>query len=156
MDNRTRLIHDLRAARQEMRAAASQIDRDREIYPGWTIKHVLAHIAGWDDAIIASLRAHAGGEEPGTPATEGINFYNAQSVATRQELDYEHIAREWEVSRNELEEVLREMPAARFEETLLFPWGETGTIAYLVHIFEHHEREHAQEIRELLAGPAAG
>jgi hypothetical protein len=75
-------------------------------------------------------------------------------VATRQELDYEHIAREWEVSRDELEEVLREMPAAKFEETLLFPWGETGTIAYLVRIFEHHEREHAQEIQNLLAGPA--
>ena len=42
-----RLLHDLETAH-----AAAQ-----ELYPTWTIKELLSHIAGWDDACIATLLA---------------------------------------------------------------------------------------------------
>jgi hypothetical protein len=135
-----------------MRAVVAEIDPRLEIYQGWTIKHVLAHIAGWDDAVIASLRAHLGGQEPGTPAAQGIDFYNAQSVATREALDLEHVIREWELSRDTLTSMVAEMPEAKFQEEFLFPWGERGTVPYLVAIFVHHEREHVGEIRQVMAG----
>ena len=150
MEERDRLIKELDEARETMRAVVAQIDPRREIYPGWTLKHVLAHIAGWDDATSASLQAHMGGEEPGTPATLGIDHYNAESVATREPLSYEQIVREWELARQQVKDLLRQMPEEKFDELLLSAWGRTGTIAQLIDVFVRHEIEHAEEIEGLL------
>ncbi|MCP4543179.1 MAG: DinB family protein [Chloroflexi bacterium] len=151
MDEKTRLIQKLDVSRAKIKAALADIDQQTEIYPTWTIKHILAHIAGWDDAAIASLRAHAGGDKPATPATEGIDAYNEASVATREALSYDRIAREWELARDQFKDAIREMPPEKLAEPLLFPWGETGTVAQIVHIFAHHENGHAEEIRQLEA-----
>jgi len=149
MEEKKRLIQRLDAAHAKMKAALAEVDTQMEIYPDWTIKHVLAHIAGWDDATVSSLRAHAGGEEPATPAVRGIDFYNAQSVTTRESLSYEHIVKEWELAREQLKVAINDMPPERLAEPLLFPWGETGTIAQLVAIFASHEEEHTRDIQEL-------
>lgn len=47
-----------------MRTAIEGLDLHVEIYPGWTLKEVLAHITGWDDAAIASLHAHLADDVP--------------------------------------------------------------------------------------------
>ena len=150
MEERTRLIQQLASAREKMRAVLADVDTHREIYPHWTIKQVLAHIAGWDDACIASLRAHQAGYEPGAPAARGIDFYNAQSVETREPLSYDQVVKEWELARNQLETVIHEMPPEKFKESFVFPWGRTGTIAQLVVVFVEHEEEHVVEIRKLI------
>lgn len=150
MDQRSRLIEDLDRARETMRAVVNKVDPQREIYPGWTMKHVLAHIAGWDDATIASLHAHMGGQEPGTPAVRGIDYYNAESVATREPLSYEQVVHEWEFAREQVKDLLRQMPADKFEEPLLSAWGATGSVAGLIAVFVRHEIEHAEEIEGLL------
>jgi hypothetical protein len=150
MEVRDRLIRDLDQAREAMRAVVAKVDPKREIYPGWTMKHVLAHIAGWDDATIASLQAHMGGEEPGTPAVRGIDYYNAESVATRESLSYEQVIHEWELAREQVKALLREMPEAKFKEPLLSAWGSTQTIAQLINVFVQHEIEHAEEIEGML------
>jgi hypothetical protein len=148
---RQRLIQQLDQARDRLQTLLANIDTEREIYPGWTIKHVLAHIAGWDDATIASLRAHVKGDQPGTPAVRGIDYYNAQSVATREALSYEQVIREWELARDELKTIIQEMPEDKLAEPLLFPWGQTGTIAQIIAIFASHETEHAEEIEKIIA-----
>jgi hypothetical protein len=156
MDEKTRLIQQLDQARETMRAVLADMDLQMEIYPNWTIQHVLAHIAGWDDATTSSLRAHAGGQEPATPAVRGIDFYNAQSVATREALSYEQTVKEWELSREQFKVAILEMPPEKFQEPLLFPWGRTGTSAQVVAIFASHEEEHAEEIGELLKARTGG
>jgi hypothetical protein len=156
MEERARLIQQLAQAREKMRAVLADVDTQMEIYPRWTIKHVLAHIAGWDDACIASLRAHVAGDEPGAPAARGIDFYNAQSVETREPLSYDQVVKEWELARGQLETIIHEMPPEKFKERLLFPWGPTGTIARLVAIFAEHEEEHAEEIRKLITRSGRG
>lgn len=147
VEERMRLIQQLDQARVKMRAAIADIDPEREIYPGWTMKHILAHIAGWDDAVIASLQAYAEGKEPDTPAARGINVYNAQSVATREALSYNQVVSEWELAREQVKDILNKMPAEKFEERFVFPWGPRGTIARLIAVFVEHEEEHAEEIR---------
>ncbi len=149
MEEKRRLIQQLDQAREPMQAILTEIDTQTEIYPPWTIKHVLAHITGWDDAATSSLRAHAGGEEPATPAVRGIDVYNAQSVATREALSYEQIVKEWKLAREQFKAAINAMPAEMFEEPLLFPWGATGTISQIVAIFADHEEGHAREIKEL-------
>ena len=46
MDEKTHLIQQLDEARAKMRAVLVDIDLRMEIYPGWTIKHVLAYLSG--------------------------------------------------------------------------------------------------------------
>jgi hypothetical protein len=152
MEQIAHLIQQLDAAREAMRAALVGLDIRMEIYPGWTIKEMLAHIAGWDDASTTSLHAHLHGNEPATPAVLGIDFYNAQSVETRQALDYEHTRKEWELAREQLKAAIREMPPEKLGGPMLFAWGHTGSIAELVAIFASHEREHAREVQEIKAG----
>lgn len=150
MEKRDQLVQDLDDARAQMAGVLAGIDTTMELYPGWTIKHVLAHITGWDEATIDSLKAHAQGTESSVPAYRGIDDYNAKSVETRELLSYGRVYREWEKVREELKDVLRTMPPEKFSQDLLFPWSERGAIDNVIRILVHHEKEHAQEIQALL------
>ncbi len=148
-DERLELIRQLDESRAVLCQLLADIPPETEIYPGWTLRQFYAHLTGWDDAVTSSLRAHAGGREPATPATHGINAYNAESVATREMLDYEHIVKEWQRAREQLKAAIRELPPEKLHEPLLFPWGRTGTVPQLIAIFVEHEgEEHAGELRE--------
>lgn len=148
--NRLKLFEMLDAGRSRMREVVSQVQRDQSIYPPWTIKEVLAHIAGWDDAATASLLAHAHGIAPATPAIRGVDYYNAQTVAERSALDFDHVQREWESSRDALKKAILETSDERLQQPLVLPWGGTGTVEQLVQTFAEHEREHATEILSLI------
>jgi uncharacterized protein (TIGR03083 family) len=151
-DRREELIQRLADARQVLHDLLDQIPPDIEIYPGWTLRQFYAHLTGWDDAVTASLRAHAIGQVPATPAAKGIDAYNAESVATRSTLDYDHIVREWHLARAELNAALRELPLEKLDEPLVYAWGPTGSVARLIEVFVHHEgTEHADELRAWLA-----
>ena len=149
MDKPHDLIRRLDAARAKMRAVLADLSDDAAIYPGWTIKQVVDHITGWDDAVADALRAHAGGRQPRTPAVEGIDFYNEKSVATRQPLTYAQSLSEWELAREGLKMALLELPPEKFDEPLLYPWSRTGTVAQVIEILFEHEEEHAEEVRRL-------
>jgi hypothetical protein len=156
MDEKERLIEELNKSRQLFYSVVdtiNKIDRDMIIYPPWTIKHVLAHLTGWDDATTSSLRAHASGQDQVTPAAEGIDFYNAHSVSTREGLDYDHTYREWQLAREELKDAIRNIPPEKFDQKLIYPWGHSGTVSKLVAIMYDHEAEHAEEIERLMKQP---
>ena len=86
-----------------------------------------------------------------TPAVRGIDHYNAESVATREALSYEHVVREWDLARNQLKDAIEAMPPERMAVPLIFPWGSLGTIAQLIDIFASHEIEHAEEVAQIIA-----
>ena len=147
MDEKANLIQQLDQARAELLAASDGIDPHAEIYPGWTLKELFAHLAGWDDAVASSLRAHAGGREPATPATLGINAYNAESVETRESLSYEQTVKECEAAREQLKAALNDLPSKKFDEPIILPWGGTSYVKKLIRVFVHHDREeHAPEL----------
>lgn len=141
--------------REGLKSLVTQAEphREKDIYRGWTLKEFLSHMSGWDDAVIESLRAHADGTAFATPASRGINAYNAQTVSTRETLDYDHVRREWDRTHELIIQALRDLPEEKFHQPLTFPWGETGTVAYLVEIFVEHEEEHAAHLREWLKKP---
>lgn len=157
MEDRILLIEQLDQARRELKDVLTGLDPHAEIYPHWTLKELYAHLTGWDDAVTASLHAHAVGDEPGTPAVRGINFYNAESVATREPLSLEQTVKECDQAREQLKAAILELPAEKFNEPLVFPWGDTGSVERLIRIFVHHDRaEHAEEIRKFRARQALG
>lgn len=141
--------------RKALKAVVEQAEaqRGKEIYRGWKLKELLAHMSGWDDAVIASLHAHVDGSGFLTPAMHGINAYNAQTVSTREALDYDHVRREWDRTHELIIETLQNLPQEKFQQPLVFPWGETGTVAYLVETFVEHEEQHAAHLREWLKNP---
>jgi hypothetical protein len=147
------LLHRLDETRSQIEELLSQIDAKKEIYPGWTIKDMLAHITGWDDATIDSLRAHVSGQTPATPADRGIDEYNIRTVASRKDLDYSHILNEWRLTRQVLRTIIEQMPDDKFFEPMVVPWGGKGTVTYLVDTFRDHEDEHAHDIHEWLKNP---
>lgn len=81
------LLHRLAEIRQKIEELLPKIDPAKEIYQGWRIKQMLAHITGWGDASIDSLHAHIAGRAPAIPAIRGINEYNIRTVPSRQSLD---------------------------------------------------------------------
>ncbi len=148
------LVDQLDRARRRMTEVIDKIDKQREVYPHWTLKHFLAHLTGWDDALVVSLRAYAAGKEPGTPAYRGIDSYNEQTVAERETLDYDQIVAEWNATRQQLRNVILSLPPAKVYDHLVYPWGHQGSLRFLIKIMADHELEHAEELERLIA-PAA-
>lgn len=153
MDLKSTLIQRLDEARHSLEMVIPRVDTSKDIYPNWTMKQMLDHIAGWDDAVIASLRAHVEGQAPGTPADRGVDYYNAQTVETRESLDYDHTYREWQASRLLLKQMIRTASDEKLSDPLVAPWGETGTISQIVEIFASHEEEHTTDILRWLENP---
>lgn len=154
MDEKQKLIQQLDEAHTAMHKILDEVEPNKELYPTWTIKEILAHIIGWDEVSETALRAHARDEEAGTPAARGIDHYNAHSVSTRQALSYDQIVKEWAFSREQFKQAILDLTDEKMGESLLFPWGQTGTVAQIVEIMARHEIEHAEELATLIAEAA--
>jgi hypothetical protein len=150
MSNKETYIKRYEAARAEMREIVRLAQGNPTIYQPWRMKEVLDHITGWDDAVIASIKSFLAGEVPATPASRGIDAYNAETVTSREAIPYEVTQREWETSRAELMDLLRKMTDEQLHTSFVFPWGDNGTIEDLVEIFTEHEESHAKEIRAII------
>ncbi len=150
MSDRETYIKRYEAARTEMREILKLAQGNPTIYQPWRMKEVLDHITGWDDAVIASIRSFLTGDVPATPASRGIDAYNADTVSSREAIPYEVTQREWETSRAELLDLMRKMTDEQLRTPFVLPWGPQGTIEDLVEIFTEHEETHAREIREII------
>ena len=150
---RSFLLHRLDETRQSIEELLPKIDAAKPIYPGWTIKDMLAHMTGWDDATIDSLRAHVVERSPSVDAIRSMDEYNARTVTSRQDLDYDHVLKEWRLTRQVLRTVIEQMPDEKFTEALIVPWGEKATVTFLVEMFRDHEEEHTQDILAWLKHP---
>lgn len=137
-------------ARAEMREIVKLAQGNPTIYQPWRMKEVLDHITGWDDAVIASIKSFLAGEVPATPASRGIDAYNADTVSSREAIPYEVTQREWETSRVELLSLMNKMTDEQLHTAFTLPWGARGTIEDLVEISTEHEETHAREIREII------
>lgn len=146
------LIAKLDAARVQMQAAIEDFDTACEIYPDWTLRHLLAHIVGWEEAAAVALEAHRDSVNPTLRAFRGIDPYNAESVDTRLTLTLEQVRREWIAERARVIRLLRELPAEKFEQEMLMPWGETARPEALIRVLYHHEEEHAADIVKIKTG----
>lgn len=153
MHNKAELIQHFILARNQVRELLPEIDAKMEIYPGWTIKEVLAHLTGWDDATILAIQKFTANEPPLMTALRGIDSYNVQTVAERKELSYEQIVREWEWVREQLIPMLHQLTEKELATIITAPWGTTLSIFELLNIMVEHEEEHTEIIRRRMANP---
>jgi hypothetical protein len=150
MSDKETYIKRYETARAELREIVTLAQGNQQIYAPWRMKEVLDHITGWDDAVIASIKSFLAGDVPATPASRGIDAYNAETVTSREAIPYEVTQKEWEASRAELLSLLRQMTNEQLHTPFNFPWGGDGTIEDLVEIFTEHEETHAKEIRKII------
>ena len=148
------LLHRLDETRDVIERILPTIDHSLEIYPGWTMKDMLAHMTGWDDATIDSLRAHVVDRPPSVAAIRSLDEYNDLTVNSRGDLDYDKVLKEWRLTRQVLRTIIEQMPADKFLEPLVVPWGEKTTVAFLVEMFRDHEEEHVHDILEWAKEPS--
>jgi len=153
MDLNTSLLKRLDDSRSGLLSILPRVDTKLEIYPHWTIKQVLDHIAGWDDAVIAALASHRDGLVPATPADQGINQYNASSIASRADLGFELSFLEFNESRGRLRDLILRLPENKLAEPLITPWGAPGTVSGIVEIFVEHEESHTGDLLRWLEDP---
>jgi len=156
MNSRDALIARLEHSRAMMLTHLDELDKNRKIYPLWTVREILAHLSGWDDATIAFIRTILEGGQPGlTLAAQGIDVYNAETVSTREGLDYDHIYREYLETRRVLLDLIRQMPEELVTEPYILPWGGYGTLVDMINIFVPHEEEHAEDVRKIILNTGA-
>ncbi|MCJ7432344.1 MAG: DinB family protein [Anaerolineales bacterium] len=150
---RTFLIKRLNSARKPLEEVISQAPADKDVYKNWTIKQIMDHMSGWDDVVIDALTTHAKGK-PITPTVlRGIDAYNAETTTSRQSLDLEHSKKEFQNTREILIKALNDLPDEKFDQPLVFPWGEIGTVADLIEIFIEHEESHCAHVHSWLKNP---
>ena len=154
INDRQFLLHRMDETRESFEALLPRIDPQSQIYPGWTIKDMLAHMTGWDDATIDSLRSHVVDRPPSVAAIRSLDEYNLSTVTSRQDLNYEQVLKEWRLTRQVLRTLIEEMPADKFLEPVVVPWGEKSTVSFLVEMFRDHEEEHVRDILEWAIEPA--
>ncbi|HUI90128.1 MAG TPA: DinB family protein [Anaerolineales bacterium] len=147
------LIGQLEDSRRNLIALVNQAPTDGYIYPNWTLKQYIDHISGWDDAMVEALEAHARNEPVPQSAARGIDAYNAQTVSTRATLDLAHSRREFAASHERVLQTLRNLPDEKFDQLLVFPWGETGTVKDFIEIFVTHDEEHVHHLAAWLKNP---
>jgi len=155
MSQKIEIIEKLKQTRQEIKDLVADIPPEKEIYPEWGLKELLAHFAGWDDATAAGVRGCLAGENPIIVAPRGPNEYNARTVSERESLPLGHIIKEWELNRKLLLDLVEQIPEDKFDTQTIYPWGEEGTLADLALGMAEHELFHIGEIRELKPGLVA-
>jgi hypothetical protein len=152
-EDRDFLLHRLDETRSKIEKLLLKIDVGKEIYPGWSIKEMLAHMTGWDDATIDALRAHIADCPPSYAAIGSLDKYNILTVSSRKDMDYKQIIQEWRLTRQELRAIIEHMPEDKFNKPLNVPWGRKATVTYLVDMFRDHEEEHTHDLDEWLKHP---
>jgi hypothetical protein len=150
MSQRDELFEILGRSRAKMIDNLDVIDKNREIYPLWTIREMLAHLSGWDDAVIGFIQSLMEGEIPATPAALGVDDYNEKTLATREGLDYDHVYREYIQTRKMVLKLLEQVPEEKITQQYILPWGDPGNLVDIVNIFGPHEEEHAEDVEKII------
>jgi len=150
MGKREEVLKQYETSRAVMMAQLDEIDKNRKIYPLWTIREIIAHLSGWDDAAIGFLSALIKSDTPPTPAMRGMDVYNAETVSTREGLSYEQILREYISTRENLLSIIAASTDNILTQKATLPWGGEGTFEEIANIFSPHEIEHAGDVKKLI------
>lgn len=150
MGKREEILKTIENSHTMMMAQLNEVDKHRKIYPLWTIREIIAHLSGWDDAAIGFVDALLKGETPPTPAIRGTTVYNDETVSTREGLSYDHIVREYIETRIKLTTLIRRMSEEMVAQKSILPWGDEGSLADIVQVFGPHELEHAMDVKKII------
>ena len=114
----------------------------------WTIKDVLGHIASWEEICLEPLRRYADGDPFKVDAIKDYLILNEELAARKQDTPLDAILDELDAIRQELVATASKLPAEQWEQRVLFPWGDEGTVTEMLDELYQHELEHVHAIQQ--------
>jgi hypothetical protein len=118
----------------------------RKVNAQWTIKDIVAHLAGAERGMLRMAQRMASGENPRLPDGYKNDEYNARQVGKRAQVSVAQIRAEMDGSRAELLAFMQGLTAPqlalRGEHPIL---GDT-TVKDVLEVIGKHEEEHCGEI----------
>ena len=152
------LLSNLVETRREILQAVSQFSAKTQntIFLGtWSLKDLLAHLAGWDFTNLAAAKDIQAGKLPEFYAHYDKDWktYNAGLVAKYKCDDFEQLLAVVRDSQRQLIEYLESLPAEAFDKNFGVRSGRNTkvTIARLLQAEWKDEQVHLEQIREFAA-----
>jgi hypothetical protein len=145
MDAKKQLLEQAEQEYAALKTAIADLNETdmRQVWLGhWSVRDILAHIAGWHAEMIPALGRLQRGEAPYPDrAYDDADGWNARFVAARRECATNDLVREMDASHRDLLTAVSRLPEASFAE------GQPA--AGLVDgVAGAHYREHAAQIRQ--------
>ncbi len=115
------------------------------LYPGWTVKDVLAHVLGWDQRVLRTLPLMLQNRASEVAGVE-VDEFNQLSLAAWRDRPLSELVAEVKTTHRRIVEIIgglehKEIDMRRERH------GRTLTIrSYVIDVMIEHEREHAAEI----------
>ena len=150
MDRRTVLARQ-DAARAELLTAIAGLDEatmaSLPVVGMWTIKEVLAHLAGWAVWDLETIRQIQSGGQPDFAALQDVKSFNDRNVAERRGWTVAEILDELDTARTALEELLMAMPEEDIFQVGKYRGPHCENLANWLRVAREHEAEHAVQFR---------
>jgi uncharacterized damage-inducible protein DinB len=154
------LIAEMEQTRQSLLAAVaclSPAQRVQVFLGTWSVKELLAHLAGWDDANLEAAQAVMAGRLPAFYAYKDRDWqtFNARLVAERRREDFSGLLALVETTHQKLVEFLRALPAEAFDKDYGVRYkGYRVTIARLLRSEMGDESTHRAQVETFAARDA--
>ena len=143
--NLTVLLAEIDQVRTDMGNVVQEIDTKLMIYPGWTIKEMIAHITAWEIVIHKALQAYMAGDPPYFLREQDFDIFNEQAVDFRAAWSLEQVLQEWKDVREDLKKTIHKLKETDLTVEMVLPWGSERTVAELIEIIGEHEGEHMED-----------
>ena len=140
------LLSEIDQIRTEMGQVVQKIDTSLTIYPGWTIKEMIAHISAWEIVIHKAFQTYQAGEPPYFLHEQDFDLFNEEVVNYRGSWSLEKVLQEWKEVREDLKKSIQKLKETDLEVEMVLPWGSERTVAELIEIIGEHEGEHMKDI----------
>ena len=141
----TVLLAEIDQVRTDMGKVVQEVDTKLMIYPGWTIKEMIAHITAWEIVIDKAIQAYIAGDPPYFLREQDFDIFNEEAVAIRVSWSLEQVLKEWKDVREELKKTIQKLKETDLPVEMVLPWGSERTVAELIEIIGEHEGEHMKD-----------
>lgn len=149
-DDKTLLLKQLDEVRDHLWTLLEGVEPSWEIYPGWNKRDFFAHIAGWDAMMFEIFRDFTVGHPGKARPYSNADDFNRYFIERRQSATVEGARLECEINRFAINTLLQGIPSENYQQTIQFPWGPNTVAEFIIGAIEH-ERDHANDIRKLVA-----
>jgi hypothetical protein len=141
----TVLLAEIDQVRTGMGKVVQEIDTKLMIYPGWTIKEMIAHITAWEVVIQKAFQAYIAGDPPYFLREQDFDIFNEEAVDFRSSWSLEQVLQEWRDVRKNLINTIHKLKETDLLVEMVLPWGSERTVAELIEIIGEHEGDHMEE-----------
>ncbi len=149
------ILVQLRDARLELEEALAGVAPDHLHRPGalgdWSIRDILVHIAGWDRASHQALARVVSEDNPVFERYQGTasdwQEWNERFLAERPGISVEQALADVRSERQALLALVSPLSDEQLQRRARMPWDFNLSVAEVLAVQAHHDREHAAHIR---------